>query len=289
MDSAWSFSSTLRSRLFSAAGLTFEVFQLGFQGVETFQEQRPVRITLAERLDQVIDSQPECLWVDLCGHVTDRFRDRRRVGQLACVGPFELPVLGKRPIGVEAELDDVRKRAVALQPQRVLARFDRKAKRLFPLRPASVPRAGRRLAGEAQSRIVEEALHRARLLRGVVDANGVRRRNRESDVVYVPYLMGSRYSQEPLKAQLLGLTQQTEREEILAAIVKGLCEYQKAHLTEIGKDVSLHNVIHATGGALNSTLLKAKKKWMRDCEYVHEQQSSMKGAALLGSRYIETL
>ncbi|MHC4559554.1 MAG: FGGY-family carbohydrate kinase, partial [Planctomycetota bacterium] len=50
---------------------------------------------------------------------------------------------------------------------------------------------------------------------------------RESDVAYVPYLMGSRYSQEPLKAQLLGLTQQTTREEILAAIVRGLCEYQR--------------------------------------------------------------
>ena len=44
----------------------------------------------------------------------------------------------------------------------------------------------------------------------------------ESGVTYVPYLLGSRYSQEPLKAQLLGLTQQTTREEILAAIVRGL-------------------------------------------------------------------
>ncbi|MHC4110962.1 MAG: FGGY-family carbohydrate kinase [Planctomycetota bacterium] len=113
--------------------------------------------------------------------------------------------------------------------------------------------------------------------------------DRESDVTYVPYLMGSRYSQEPLKAQLLGLTQQTERQEILAAIVRGLCEYQRAHLTEIAKEVCLQNVIHATGGALNETLLKARKKWMRDCQYVHEQQSSMKGAAMLGRRYIESL
>jgi xylulokinase len=113
--------------------------------------------------------------------------------------------------------------------------------------------------------------------------------DRESDATYVPYLMGSRYSQEPLKAQLLGLTQQTERQEILAAIVRGLCEYQKTHLTEIAKEVCLQNVIHATGGALNATLLKARKKWMRDCQYVHEQQSSMKGAALLGLKYIENL
>jgi sugar (pentulose or hexulose) kinase len=103
----------------------------------------------------------------------------------------------------------------------------------------------------------------------------------ESGVTYVPYLMGSRYSQEPLKAQLSGLTQQTTREEILAAIVRGLCEYQKAHLEEIGRQVRLQNVIHVTGGATNPALMRAKSKWMRDCEYVHNEQSSMRGAAML--------
>jgi xylulokinase len=110
---------------------------------------------------------------------------------------------------------------------------------------------------------------------------------RESGVTYVPYLMGSRYSLEPLKAQLLGLTQQTTREEILVAIVRGLCEYQKVHLDEIGKNIPLKNVIHITGGATNPALIQAKSKWMRDCEYVFDEQSSMKGAALLGVKYIE--
>jgi len=109
----------------------------------------------------------------------------------------------------------------------------------------------------------------------------------ESSVTYVPYLMGSRYSLEPLKAQLSGLTQQTTREEILAAIVRGLCEYQKAHLDDIEKNVSLQNVIHVTGGATNPALIRAKSKWMRDCEYVYDEQSSMKGAALLGLKYFE--
>ncbi len=109
----------------------------------------------------------------------------------------------------------------------------------------------------------------------------------ESGVTYVPYLMGSRYSLEPLKAQLSGLTQQTTREEILAAIVKGLCEYQKAHLDDIEKNVSLQNVIHVTGGATNPALIRAKSKWMRDCKYVYDEQSSMKGAALLGLKFIE--
>ena len=112
--------------------------------------------------------------------------------------------------------------------------------------------------------------------------------DRESSVTYVPYLMGSRYSLDPLKAQFLGLTQQTTREEILAAVVRGLCEYQKSHLDEIGKNVPLKNVIHITGGATNSALIRAKSKWMRDCDYVYDEQSSMKGAALLGLKYIES-
>ena len=110
----------------------------------------------------------------------------------------------------------------------------------------------------------------------------------QTGVTYTPYLMGSRYSLEPLKAQLLGLTQQTAREEILAAIVRGLCEYQKAHLQEIGKKISLKNVIHVTGGATNPALMRAKSKWMRDSEYIHNEQSSMKGAAMLGQKYLDS-
>jgi len=110
----------------------------------------------------------------------------------------------------------------------------------------------------------------------------------ETGVTYIPYLMGSRYSLEPLKAQLSGLTQQTTREEILAAIVRGLCEYQKAHLEEIGKKIPLKNVIHVTGGATSPALMQAKSKWMRDCEYIHNEQSSMKGAAMLVQKYLDS-
>jgi xylulokinase len=110
----------------------------------------------------------------------------------------------------------------------------------------------------------------------------------QTRVTYIPYLMGSRYSLEPLKAQLLGLTQQTTREEILAGIVRGLCEYQKAHLEEIEKKIPLKDVIHVTGGATSPALMKAKSKWMRDSEYIHNEQSSMKGAAMLGQKYLDS-
>jgi sugar (pentulose or hexulose) kinase len=111
--------------------------------------------------------------------------------------------------------------------------------------------------------------------------------DRESGVTYIPYLMGSRYSLEPLKAEFHGLTPETTREAILAALVRGLCEYQKAHLHEVAAAVPLQSTIHLTGGAVNPALIQAKKRWMRDCEYIHEEQSSMKGAAMVGRRYMD--
>ncbi|GAG37503.1 unnamed protein product [marine sediment metagenome] len=109
---------------------------------------------------------------------------------------------------------------------------------------------------------------------------------RESTVTYTPYLMGSRYSQEPLKGEFLGLTPETTREELMAAMVKGLSEYQREHLKEISVEVPLKKEIHVTGGAVNPALIRAKKKWMRDCPYIFEEQSSMKGAAMLGMKHL---
>lgn len=113
--------------------------------------------------------------------------------------------------------------------------------------------------------------------------------DRESTVTYVPYLMGSRYSLDPLKAEFTGLTQETSREEMLAALVRGLCDYQREHLKEIGIEVQLKKDICITGGAANSAIIRAKKKWMRDCEYIYEDQSSMKGAAMLGQKYLDSV
>ncbi|MHC4458740.1 MAG: FGGY-family carbohydrate kinase [Planctomycetota bacterium] len=110
---------------------------------------------------------------------------------------------------------------------------------------------------------------------------------KESGVTYVPYLMGSRYSLEPLKAEFSGLTQETSREEVLAAMTRGLCEYQREHLKEIALEMPLKEEILVSGGAVNPSLIRAKKKWMRDCDYTFETESSLKGAALLGQKYLE--
>ena len=111
---------------------------------------------------------------------------------------------------------------------------------------------------------------------------------RESSVTYTPYLMGSRYSLQPLKAEFLGLTTETSREELMAAMVKGLAEYQREHLKEISLVQPIKPVVHITGGAVNPSIINAKKKWMMgNAEYVFEAQSSMKGAAMLALKNLE--
>ena len=110
---------------------------------------------------------------------------------------------------------------------------------------------------------------------------------RSSGVVYVPFLLGSRYSQEPLKAEFRGVTHETTREELLASLVRGLCEYQREHLRDVAVEIPLSDVIHVTGGAVSEAMIRAKKKWMRHCPYIPEEESSMKGAAMLGKKFLE--
>ena len=109
---------------------------------------------------------------------------------------------------------------------------------------------------------------------------------KESEATYVPYLMGSRYSLEPLKAGFSGLTQETSREELMASMVRGLCEYQRKHLKDISAKISLKEKILVSGGAVNPALIRAKTKWMRNCDYAFETESSLRGAAILGQKYI---
>ena len=112
--------------------------------------------------------------------------------------------------------------------------------------------------------------------------------HRESGVTYIPYLMGSRYSLEPLKAEFRGLTQETSREELLAALVKGLYEYQRENLKEVSIEMPLADEILVSGGAVNEALIRAKTRWMRNCSYRFETESSLKGAAMLGRKYLKS-
>ncbi len=110
---------------------------------------------------------------------------------------------------------------------------------------------------------------------------------KESGVIYVPYLMGSRYSLDPLKAEFRGLTQETSRAELLAALVRGLCRYQRENLKEVSIEMPLKDRILVSGGAVNPALIRAKKQWLKNSEYLFEKESSLKGAAMLGRKFLQ--
>jgi len=104
---------------------------------------------------------------------------------------------------------------------------------------------------------------------------------------WVPFLQGSRYSLEQLKASLSGLTLETTREHILLGLIKGNSIYQGQHIKEVASLVKLGRKVMATGGGSKiRNFLKVKKRWMGgNFEYEYQDQSSLLGAAMLGQFY----
>ncbi len=90
--------------------------------------------------------------------------------------------------------------------------------------------------------------------------------DRESPVRYVPFLLGSRYSLEPLRADFTGMSQETTREELAAALVRGLAEYQREHLKEIRYASLLHDF--GKVGVREHVLVKAKKLYPHQLDIV---------------------
>jgi xylulokinase len=105
---------------------------------------------------------------------------------------------------------------------------------------------------------------------------------------YEPFLQGSRYSVQPLKAAFVGLDLNTTRDDFLMALLKGNHEYLATHLSEVGKVVQLSNEIKLTGGASGiKNMEKVKQKWIGDYRFSYIDQSALQGAAALGKLYFE--
>ena len=103
---------------------------------------------------------------------------------------------------------------------------------------------------------------------------------------YVPFLQGSRYSLEQLKASFSGLTLETTRDKMLLGLIKGNAVYHGEHLREVGALVKLGPKVMTTGGGAKiEGLLDVKKRWTGDFAYEYQDQSSLLGAAMLGKFY----
>jgi sugar (pentulose or hexulose) kinase len=99
---------------------------------------------------------------------------------------------------------------------------------------------------------------------------------------FTPYLQGSRYSLESLKAGFQDITLQTSRELFLLSILRGNEIYHADHLKELAKTVAMGKSVIVTGGeARIPGMLAIKQRWLGDYDYSLKAQSSLFGAAQL--------
>ncbi len=107
---------------------------------------------------------------------------------------------------------------------------------------------------------------------------------------YEPFLQGSRYSVQALKASFSGIDVNTTRDDFLLAMLKGNNLYMTSHLAEVSDKVELSRTIKLTGGAQNIRNMETvKRKWIGDYRFEYVDQSSLHGAAKLGKYYFENL
>ena len=100
---------------------------------------------------------------------------------------------------------------------------------------------------------------------------------------YVPYLGGSRYSLERLKASVDGMTLETTRDDLLLSFVRGNAAYLGGHLREVAELVPIGRRVGISGGGARIRgMLEARRRWTGDFEYAFQDQSSLLGAAILG-------
>lgn len=110
---------------------------------------------------------------------------------------------------------------------------------------------------------------------------------READLPrYAPFLGGSRYSTERLTAAFTGVSLETKREDLLLSLIRGNAVYHGDHLKEMAGLVKLGRRVATTGGVAKiRRYMDVKKRWTGDFEYEYRDQSSLKGAAMLGGYY----
>ena len=102
----------------------------------------------------------------------------------------------------------------------------------------------------------------------------------------MPYLGGSRYSLEPLKAVFSDLTLETTRDDLLLSLIRGNAAYLGEHLRSVAGLVQVGRRIGISGGGSRIRgMLEARRRWTGDYEYVFQDQSSLLGAAILGRLY----
>ena len=107
---------------------------------------------------------------------------------------------------------------------------------------------------------------------------------------YIPFLGGSRYSLEKMRAAFNGMTLETDRKAMLLSLIRGNAMYHGQHLREVGAMVKLGRRVITTGGeAKIHGFTQVKERWMGNFEYEYQDQSSLLGAAMLAGIHEQEL
>ena len=103
---------------------------------------------------------------------------------------------------------------------------------------------------------------------------------------YVPFLGGDRYSLGQRTAEFDGVSLQTTREDLLLAVVRGNLVYLGDHLRQVARLSPVNRTVGISGGAARiEGMLAARERWTGDFDYIFQDQSSLRGAAMLGRIY----
>jgi sugar (pentulose or hexulose) kinase len=104
---------------------------------------------------------------------------------------------------------------------------------------------------------------------------------------YGPFLGGSRYTLERLKASFSGVCLETTREDLLLSLIRGNALYVGGHLKEVASLVNVgRKVAVSGGGATIRGFMDVKKRWTGNYDYEYHDQCSLTGAAMLGQLFL---
>lgn len=100
-------------------------------------------------------------------------------------------------------------------------------------------------------------------------------------VSFLPYLSGDRQSLEPKRGAFNGLTLETTRKDMLAAILLGIHGPMIEILDISSKFLSLNKDIKITGGMANEQFLKLKRKLLKGYDFTVRQNCTAIGSGML--------
>ncbi|MDR2103920.1 MAG: FGGY-family carbohydrate kinase [Treponema sp.] len=100
-------------------------------------------------------------------------------------------------------------------------------------------------------------------------------------VEFLPYLSGDRQSITPKKGAFTGLTLETRRENLLAALLRGMHEPIKQVLAICEEFMPLERTIKLTGGMIDQSMVKIKKQILPAYGFEVKKECMILGSALL--------